>query len=190
MVIWTLTKSTSWKCMKRNTNVKKHTLLEFPYGIFLIRNTHPWGLHALYLIRGFLTWKLMQFINSPLESIICSMASGLVAKISWYQIIFLVGSHIGFRGVFGSVFMHHNSNGWFLVGHAIFSLIFSVISSNSFCSSLWKVIASFGSFSGYSNHFVLFTWSISTLSCKTFSILFFIFIVNIVGILQMTTKKL
>lgn len=190
MVIWTLTKSTSWKCMKRNTNVKKHTLLEFPYGIFFIRNTHPWGLHALYLIRGFLTWKLMQFFNSPLESIICSMACGLVAKISWYQIIFLVGSHIGFRGVFDSVFMHHNSNGWFLVGHAIFSLIFSVISSNSFCSSLWKVIASFGSFSDYSNHFVLFTWSISTLSCKTFSILFFIFIVNIVGILQMTTKKL
>jgi hypothetical protein len=65
--------------------------------------------------------------------------------------------------------MRHNSNGWFLIGCTISSLIFLVTSSNSFCSPLWKVAIFSRSIYGCSSCFGLLACPISTFSCKTCS---------------------
>jgi hypothetical protein len=118
------------------------------------------------------------------RSILLFLACGLVTTFSWYQkVFFSIGFHIGSCGVFDLVLMHHNFSGWFPVGRTFFDSLFLVMTSNSFCSPLWKVISSSRSFLGCSNHFALLTWPTLTLSCKTCSIIFFIFLVNIVGIL-------
>lgn len=63
------------------------------------------------------------------------LACGFVTMVSWYQkTLSLVGSQISFHEVSSSILMHHNFGGWFLVGHIIFGLVFSITSSNSFSS--------------------------------------------------------
>jgi hypothetical protein len=97
--------------------------------------------------------------------------------------IISIGSQISSHGVSSLVLTHFNFSGWFRGGHIVFGLIFSRTSSNSFCSALWKVTTISRSIFGYSNHFGLLACPTLALSCKTYSILFFIFLVNIVGIL-------
>jgi hypothetical protein len=84
---------------------------------------------------------------------------------------------------FGSILMHHNFGGWFLLGCVIYSLVFSVMSFNSFCSLLWKVTSSSKSILSCFSRFGLLTWPTSTFSCKTYSIIFFILLVSTIGIL-------
>jgi hypothetical protein len=158
---------------------------------FFIRNTHPWGLHTSYLIKRLLLWNQhisSIFLQSRLISF--SLVCGLVTIVSWYQIyIYLIRSHIGSHGVFGLVSMCYNSNGWFPISRTISGSIFLVTSSNLFCSPLWKVTTSSTSFLGYSSRSMLFMWPTSTFFCKTYSILFFMLLVNTIGILYMITKK-
>ncbi len=153
--------------------------------LFFIQNAHPWGLHISYLIKRLFPLKPAQFINLPLESInfvlfymwTCHNALMVLKKLFFNRV------QIGSYGVFGSILMRCNSDGWFLVGHTIFGLIVSVTSSNLFCSPLWKVVAFFGSIFGYSSHFELLTWPTLAFFCKTCSSIFFILLVNNVGIL-------
>ncbi len=151
--------------------------------LLLIQNTHPHRLHVLYFIKRFLPMKPTRFINSPLESINFALSSMWTCHNDFKKSLFLVRSQIGSRGVFDSILMHCNSNGWFLVRHIVSSYVFLIMYSNLFCSPLWKVTTSFGSIFGYSNCFRLPMWPTSTLSCKTCSILFFILLVNTIGIL-------
>jgi hypothetical protein len=103
------------------------------------------------------------------QLILLFMACELFTTISWYQkVLFLARSQISFGG-------------WFSIGHTISGLEFLVMSSNSFCSSLWKVIAS-RSILGYFSHSKLFMWPTSTLFYNTHSIFLFILLANIVGI--------
>jgi hypothetical protein len=159
-------------------NVKNKCYQNFPMELLFIQNIHSWGLHTLYLIRRFLLRKPMQFINSPLKSIksLITLACQLVAMVSWYQKKFSVGSHISPCGVFGLVLMCHNSSRWFSVGCIVYDSIFSITSSYLFFSPQWKVTTSSSSFLGCSSCYRLFMWPTLALSCKTCSIIFFIFL--------------
>jgi len=94
-----------------------------------------------------------------------------------------LGSQIGFGEVFVLILMCSNFGGWFLLGHPTSSLVFLITFSNSLCSQLWKVVTSSMSIFGSSSHSRLLAWPTSTLSYKTCSDIFFMFLVNIGGIL-------
>ncbi len=87
------------------------------------------------------------------------------------------------HGVSNSILMRHNSNGWFMVGRIDSGLVFLVTSSNSFCSPLWKVTTSYRLILGCSSRSGLLMWLTSTLSYKTYSTIFFIFLISTIGIL-------
>jgi len=146
--------------MKRSTNVRNRCYRNFLMEFFFIQNTHPWGLHASCFIRRLISQKSTQFINLLLESINFTFSSMWICRNNFIvpKSFFSIGSHIGSHGVFGLVLICCNSNGWFSIGHIVFNSIFLVTFSNSFCSPLWKLATSFGSFLGCSSCFRLLMW--------------------------------
>jgi len=152
---------------------------------FFIKNVHLRGFHISYFIKSFLPLKPTQFINSPLKLInfdlfymwTCHNAFMVPKSFIFNRVPnkFLWNFQFGFDA---SQFQQ-----MILVGHIVFDSIVSVTFSNLFCSPLWKVTVPFRLIFGYFSHSGLLTWLMSTLSCKTCSILFFILIVNTVGIL-------
>jgi hypothetical protein len=140
--------------MRKSMNVKNRGYQNFLMELLLIQNIHPWRLHISYFIKKvFLPLKLMQFINLLLESINFTLFGMWTYHHSFMvpKSFILVGSQIYSCEVSNLVLMHCYSNGWFPIGCTIFGLVHSITSSNSFCSPLWKVIASSMSIFGCSS---------------------------------------
>ncbi len=138
--------------------------------------------YALCTLLEFLPLKLALFINSPLELINFTLF-GVWTCHDGFMVLKTLGSQISFGEVFGLILMCCNFGGWFLLGHPTSSLVFLITFSNSLCSQLWKVITFSMSIFGSSSHSRLLAWPTSALSYKTCFDIFFILLVNIVGIL-------
>jgi hypothetical protein len=132
----------------------------------LIWNTHPWKLCILYIVEKLLPLKLALFINSPLESINFTLFGMWTCHNGFMVLKNLIFSKVPnwFWEVSGLILMCCNFDGWFLLGHLTSSSIFLIVSSNSLCSKLRKIIASSMSIFGSSSCFRLLAWPTSTLS--------------------------
>ncbi len=123
--------------------------------------------------------------HSPLESINFTLFGMWTCHNGFMVLKNLIFSKVPnwFCKVSGLILMCCNFDGWFLLGHPTSNSIFLIASSNSLCSKLQKIIASSMSIFGSSSCFKLLAWPTSTLSYKTCSNIFFMLLVNIVGIL-------
>ncbi len=169
--------------MRRNTNVKNRGYQNLLMEFFFIQNAHPWRLTCF--IRRLLPLKLTQFINSLLKSINFALSNVWTCHKNFMVLKRFIFGKVPIHscGISDLVLMCCNFGGWFWIGHIIFCLIFMVTSSNLFSSPLWKVTTSSRLIVGCFSRFGLLTWLTSTFFSKTCFIFFFIFLVNIVGIL-------
>jgi hypothetical protein len=122
-----------------------------------------------YIIEKLLPLKVAQFMNAPLESINFTLFSMCICHNSLMVPKNLISGRVPYHFLWSFWFNHDNFSGWFSIGRPISNLIFLVMSSNLFCSPLWKVVASSMLIFGSSSLSKLPTCPTPTLSYKTCS---------------------